>query len=94
MNLKKLFRKNSALCLSALMLLLSVAFFSTMKAYAADGWPEFAVEMNLGAEIIDSMKETDYHGAIEGVGGNNVVNLSRKSANYKFTRMKKPFVIP
>lgn len=69
MNLKKLFRKNSALCLSALMLLLSVAFFSTMKAYAADGWPEFAVEMNLGAEIIDSMKETDYHGAIEGVGG-------------------------
>lgn len=24
----------------------------------------------------------------------NVVNLSRKSANYKFTRMKKPFVIP
>lgn len=27
-------------------------------------------------------------------GGINVVNLSRKSANYKFTRMKKPFVIP
>ena len=26
--------------------------------------------------------------------GINVVNLSRKSANYKFTRMKKPFVIP
>lgn len=29
-----------------------------------------------------------------GIGGINVVNLSRKSANYKFTRMKKPFVIP
>ena len=29
-----------------------------------------------------------------GTGGFNVVNLSRKSANYKFTRMKKPFVIP
>lgn len=72
MNLKKLFRKNSVLCLSALMLLLSVAVFSTMKAHAADGWPEFAVEMNLGAEIIDSMKETDYHGAIEGVGGNSL----------------------
>ena len=33
--------------------------------------------------------------AQENVGGGiNVVNLSRKSANYKFTRMKKPFVIP
>ncbi len=31
---------------------------------------------------------------LTGCGGNNVVNLSRKSANYKFTRMKKPFVIP
>ncbi len=30
----------------------------------------------------------------KGVWGYNVVNLSRKSANYKFTRMKKPFVIP
>ena len=29
-----------------------------------------------------------------GYSGYNVVNLSRKSANYKFTRMKKPFVIP
>ena len=33
-------------------------------------------------------------GAQRGSGGYNVVNLSRKSANYKFTRMKKPFVIP
>ncbi len=36
------------------------------------------------------MKLSAYHRA----RGDNVVNLSRKSANYKFTRMKKPFVIP
>jgi len=32
--------------------------------------------------------------AFRGFRGINVVNLSRKSSNYKFMRMQKPFVIP
>lgn len=72
MNLKNISMKKSVLALLALVLLLSATVLSATTAHAADGWPQSAVEMRLGTEVIDSMKETDYHGAIEGVGGNNL----------------------
>ena len=42
-------------------------------------------------KIITDSQSTD---SIPILSPNNVVNLSRKSGNYKFMRMQKPFVIP
>lgn len=72
MNLKKQFMRQAVWGLMTLMLMVSCAALSTLVAHAADGWPESAVEVRLGTEVVDSIKETDYHGAIEGVGGNDL----------------------
>lgn len=52
-------------------------------------------ELLLGEEAMEKLSGSRVAVfGIGGVGGYNVVNLSRNAANYKFTRMQKPFVIP
>lgn len=72
MNLKKQFTRQAVWVFLTLMLMVSGAALSTLVAHAEVGWPESAVQMKLGTEVVDSIKETDYHGAIEGVGGNDL----------------------
>lgn len=72
MNLKRQIMKKTVLGLMALMLMISGVVFSTSTAHA-EGWlQDYPIDLNLGAAVIDSIKETDYHGAIEGAGGNDL----------------------
>lgn len=72
MNLKRQIMKKTVLGLMALMLMISGVVFPTTTAHA-EGWLEdYPIAINLGAAVIDSIKETDYHGAIEGAGGNDL----------------------
>ncbi len=66
------------------------------KAKKANAFSEKQTEAKKGdtEKETETVTDTDTEKGIESSTPYNVVNLSRKSANYKFTRMKKPFVIP
>lgn len=73
MNRKKSIKGKSIWGLAMLVLaMLPCTLFSVLTAHAEGGWPQTAVEIRLGTEVVDSIKETDYRGAIEGVGGNDL----------------------
>ncbi len=71
MNGKKLFSKKVMSGLLALMLMVSGAVSVPLTAHA-EGWLDYAEELNLGAAVMDSIKEKDYRGGIEGTAGDSL----------------------
>lgn len=71
MNLKELFRKKMAPGLLALMLMVFGAAFVPLTAHA-EGWLDYAEELQLGEAAMNSIKEQDYRGGIEGTAGDSL----------------------
>jgi len=63
-------------------------FYKIFRPFTGD------VREKISKKSKTAARQSDDFLAQRGSGGNNVVNLSRKSSNYKFMRMQKPFVIP
>lgn len=74
MDLKELFRKKMVPGLLALLLVFGAAFVP-LTAHAAEveegGWLNYAKELKLGEAVMDSIKEQDYYGGIEGAAGDD-----------------------